>query len=214
MSDNYFKYIYKVIIVGDPAVGKSCILNRFLNNKFNEEYEITVGVEFGAKTILLEDGERIKLQIWDTAGQETFKSITRAYYRSAAIAILVYDITNEESFKSIENWISECRTNGNPEMTLVLAGNKIDIEEERMINKEKGENLAKENNMLFYETSAKNDGSISELFFNSSKIITEKIKKGEIDPANESSGVKPGTGYIFGIDQPNNTTSKKRKCCS
>jgi len=104
MSSNK-TFIFKYIIIGDPSVGKSCILNQFINDKFQDEYEITVGVEFGAKNIALKDGTWVKLQIWDTAGQENFKSVTRGYYRSSAVAIIVYDISSRKSFENVSDWI-------------------------------------------------------------------------------------------------------------
>ena len=126
-----FDYIFKYIIIGNSGVGKSCIVNRFLTNEYSDELESTIGVEFGATVVELTEGDRnavVKLQIWDTAGQETFQSITRSYYRSAAGALLVYDITNKETLESCENWLNEARTNGNEEMVICLVGNKSDLE--------------------------------------------------------------------------------------
>jgi small GTP-binding protein len=122
------KYIFKYIIIGDTGVGKSCLLMRFIEGKFNTRYEVTVGVEFGAKVVNINE-DPVKLQIWDTAGQETFKSITRSYYRSAAGALLVYDVTNRESFQNVHKWLDECREHGNPLMTIILIGNKVDLED-------------------------------------------------------------------------------------
>lgn len=126
-----FDYIFKYIVIGNSGVGKSCIVNRFISNEYTDELESTIGVEFGAKVIELDDNCKntsVKLQIWDTAGQETFQSITRSYYRSAAGALLVYDITNKETLESCENWLNEARTNGNEEMVIGLVGNKSDLE--------------------------------------------------------------------------------------
>lgn len=123
-----FEYLFKYIIIGDSGVGKSCILLRFIEDTFNPNLENTIGVEFGAEFVEI-NGTRIKLQIWDTAGQEAFQSITRSYYRSAAGALLVYDITSLESFENISKWIEEARINGNPEMILCLVANKSDLED-------------------------------------------------------------------------------------
>lgn len=136
-----YTYMFKFIIIGDTGtvywsvgVGKSCLLLQFIDKRFRQKHEVTIGVEFGAKMITTDD-KNIKLQIWDTvwthttkAGQESFKSITRGYYRSAAGAILVYDITNLDSFKNVSRWLDEAKLNGNPEMTFVLVGNKCDME--------------------------------------------------------------------------------------
>lgn len=216
MSSAYFKYVFKYIIIGNPSVGKSCILNQFLNNAFSEEYEITVGVEFGAKTIEVEGGDKVKLQIWDTAGQESFKSITRAYYRAAAVALIVYDITSRDSFEAITSWLEECRVNGNPEMTLVLVGNKTDLAAQRQVSFSEGEAFAGRSNMLFFEVSAKMDAKIGELFTRSANIVSGKIMKGTIDPKNESFGVKLGT--LFNTNEANLArlrakTQEQKKCC-
>ena len=192
MNPGAFEYVFKYIIIGDPSVGKSCILNQFLNNAFNEDYDITVGVEFGAKTIDLTNG-KVKLQIWDTAGQDSFKSITRAYYRGAAAALICYDITCRESFENLHGWLEECKTNGNPEMTLVLVGNKIDLAEGREVSEQEGRDFAKENDMIFFETSAKTAEKVGELFKKSAGKIYGKIQDGTIDPKNETFGVKIGT---------------------
>ena len=152
---NAVQYIFKYIIVGNPSVGKSCLLERFLNNKYSNEYNLTVGVEFGAKTIKLQNGSAIKLQIWDTAGQENFKSITRGYYRSAAVAIIVFDISDRQSFLDIETWLKECKINGNQQMTLVLVGNKSDLENQRQVSYEQGKKFSEDNGMVYFETSAK-----------------------------------------------------------
>ena len=216
MSSAYFKYVFKYIIIGNPSVGKSCILNQFLNNAFSEEYEITVGVEFGAKTIEVEGGDKVKLQIWDTAGQESFKSITRAYYRAAAVALIVYDITARDSFEAISNWLEECRLNGNPEMTLVLVGNKTDLAAQRQVSFSEGESFAARNNMLFFEVSAKTDIKINELFTKSANLVNGKILKNIIDPKNESYGVKLGT--LFNTNEANLArlrarTQEQKRCC-
>ena len=209
MSYLKFKYVFKYIIIGDPSVGKSCLLNQFINNKFSDEYQITVGVEFGAKILKLPKGN-IKLQIWDTAGQESFKSITRGYYRSACVAIIVYDITDLDSFKHIENWLEECRTNGNKEMTLVLIGNKCDLEKQRKISTEEGRAFAERNKLIFFETSAKLGKGVKKIFEESARDVFGKIDRGKIDPENESYGVRLGAHYNF-LMKPKEV--EKKKCC-
>ena len=218
---NSFEYVFKYIIIGDPSVGKSCILNQFLNGAFNEDYDITVGVEFGAKTIDF-NNKKVKLQIWDTAGQDSFKSITRAYYRGAASALICYDITCRESFENLHGWLDECKANGNPEMTLVLVGNKIDLAEDREVSTEEGQSFANENNMLFFETSAKTSERVGDLFQRSAGKIYDKIDSGQIDPSNESYGVKPGNMRDTGrLNRDSMKPKRKRKgkgddggCCS
>ena len=217
MNPGAFEYVFKYIIIGDPSVGKSCILNQFLNNAFNEDYDITVGVEFGAKTIDLTNG-KVKLQIWDTAGQDSFKSITRAYYRGAAAALICYDITCRESFENLHGWLEECKTNGNPEMTLVLVGNKIDLAEGREVSVEEGHEFARNNGMVFFETSAKTAERVGEIFQKSAGKIYGKIQDGTIDPKNETFGVKIGTARGKGTLSRGHFKKKKKEkgeggCC-
>lgn len=123
-----FEYIFKYIVIGDSNVGKSCIVLRFIEGIFRKDQENTIGVEFGTKEIDVQ-GKLVKLQIWDTAGQEAFKSITRSYYRGAAGALLVYDVTSQSSFDNIRNWLDEAQNNGNDEMVICIVGNKIDLED-------------------------------------------------------------------------------------
>ena len=208
---NSFEYVFKYIIVGDPSVGKSCILNQFLNGHFTEDYDITVGVEFGAKTIAF-DNKQVKLQIWDTAGQDSFKSITRAYYRGSAAALICYDITCKESFENLETWLDECKENGNPEMTLVLVGNKTDLEDQREVDTEEGRSFAQKHDMVFFETSAKTADRVATLFQKSAEKIYGKIEEGVIDPGNESYGVKMGNMESKGmLRRDSMKPGKKRK---
>ncbi len=117
-------------------------------------HDLTIGVEFGARLITI-DNQQIKLQIWDTAGQESFRSITRSYYRDAAGALLVYDITRRETFNHLERWLEEARQNGNPNMSIMLIGNKSDLEHRRAVSTKEGEVFASSNRLIFLETSAK-----------------------------------------------------------
>ena len=181
-------YQFKYIIIGDASVGKSCIMLKFIEKGFRAEHDLTIGVEFGSKIIDCND-TRVKLQIWDTAGSESFKSITRAYYRSAAGGLLVYDITKRESFHHIEEWLGEARTHGNPSMALTLVGNKTDLEAQRVISFEEAERFAKDNGMAFVETSALSGTNINLAFTNTAEAILEKIADGTIDLSSQNVGV-------------------------
>jgi len=172
----YFKYI----IVGDTAVGKSCLLLQFTDKRFQPVHDLTIGVEFGSRTINI-DGKQVKLQIWDTAGQEKFRSITRSYYRGTSGALLVYDITRRETFDHLVEWLEDCRKYSNPNIVIMLIGNKSDLEEKRAVSKEEGERFAKEHGLYFLETSAKTDNNVDEAFIASAKHIYQLVEKGELN---------------------------------
>jgi Ras-related protein Rab-2A len=156
-------YIFKFIIVGNSAVGKSCLLLRFDEDRFQPIHDVTVGVTFSIKMVQIE-GQDVKVQIWDTAGQEIFRSITRSYYRDSACAIIVYDITDRGSFDKIEDWIRDVRNLAPPDCLLVLFGNKLDLETQRAIQKEQGQDLADRHGLYFFETSAATGKNVSEAF--------------------------------------------------
>jgi len=186
-----YSYLFKYIIIGDTGVGKSCLLLQFIDNRFRQKHEVTIGVEFGARMINV-DGKNVKLQIWDTAGQESFRSITRSYYRAAAGALLVYDITRRETFQHLAKWLEEARQNGNPQMSFILVGNKCDMEAERAVSYEEGERFARQNELIYVETSAKTAYNVEDAFSKTAQLIYEKIESGIIDVNNESLGIKKG----------------------
>lgn len=168
----------KIVLLGDVSVGKTSIASRYCKNSFNEHHINTIGGAYQQQQVVLSNGAMVKLHIWDTSGQERFRSMTNLYYRDAQVAILTYDITNENSFNSIEFWINELRYKvENENMLLCLAGNKCDVSaNERKIPTVKGKNFAQENNMLFYETSAKNGDGIKDLFYTIASKIYEMTK--------------------------------------
>ena len=153
----------KILLIGDVDVGKTSILTRYFNNNFSEVTESTIGIEFKTK-IFIRDNLSIKLQIWDTSGQERFKSITQNYFRDADGLLYVFDVTNENSFKSIENWLKMSNDNNNKDFIKILIGNKTDLEG-RSITKEEMEKFKNENSMdKLFEISAKDNKNISEMF--------------------------------------------------
>ncbi|KRX02412.1 P-loop containing nucleoside triphosphate hydrolase [Pseudocohnilembus persalinus] len=149
-----YTYLFKYIIIGDSGVGKSCVLLQFLEKKFKHDHDSTIGVEFGSK-ILPVNNRQIKLQVWDTAGQESFKSITRSYYRGSICCLLVYDVTNRDSFESLQKWKEEIKQSANEKITIMLIGNKTDLTQKRVVTFEEGKEYADKNNIYFMEASAK-----------------------------------------------------------
>lgn len=186
-----YAYLFKYIIIGDTGVGKSCLLLQFTDKRFQPVHDLTIGVEFGARMINI-DNKQIKLQIWDTAGQESFRSITRSYYRGAAGALLVYDITRRDTFNHLTSWLDDARQHSNSNMTIMLIGNKADLEHRRAVTTEEGEQFAVENGLIFLETSAKTAVNVEEAFINTAKKIYDKIQQGVFDVANEQNGIKVG----------------------
>ena len=168
-------YTFKYIVVGNAFVGKSNIIYRFVQGKFNENYKATINLDFSYKNLKI--GDKIyKVQLWDTVGQEEFQSISRGYYKSGVCALVVYDITNRESFNNVSTWVEECKNNGPSTISLVLVGNKIDLEDKRQITYDEGEEYANQNNMLFFETSALNGSNIDKMFNDTVESIIRKIE--------------------------------------
>ena len=214
MSIN-FHYLLKYIIIGDSSVGKSNILLRYSQDRFSDEYQATIGVEFGAKNIEI-NNKIYRVQIWDTAGQENFRSITRAYYKNSVCAFVVYDISNRESFDNAQNWIEDCKTQSPKTIFLVLVGNKCDLESSRQVNYDEGMQLANNYKMLFYETSAKTGLNINEIFNKSVETIAEKINQGYYDLESDSSGIKVGLNNSIksiSIDSDSLEINKKTSNC-
>ena len=199
--------LFKYIIIGPSGVGKSCLLLQFTDKRFNaSDHDLTIGVEFGARVVNVDD-KQIKLQIWDTAGQESFRSITRSYYRGAHGALLVYDITRRETFTHLKGWLAEIRENSNKEMVVILVGNKSDLEYKRAVTYDEGKKFAEENNLIFIEASAKDDQNVEEAFLETANLIYQKVKEGV--PDMEETSPKQKTGAL----QTPKPTSTSTGCC-
>ena len=186
-----YAYLFKYIIIGDTGVGKSCLLLQFTDKRFQPVHDLTIGVEFGARMISVND-KSIKLQIWDTAGQESFRSITRSYYRGAAGALLVYDITRRDTFKHLGRWLEEARQHSQSNMIIMLIGNKNDLEHRRAVSTEEGKAFADEHGLVFMETSAKTAYNVERAFVSTAEEIHANIESGQIDVSNERFGIKVG----------------------
>lgn len=163
---NHFDVIFKIVIIGETGVGKTCILKRLTKQTFEEQQGVTIGVEFGNFGMIVREQTYVKLQIWDTAGQESFRSITRNFYQGSNGVFLVFDITNRASFDDIRNqWLKEIRTHTNPGIVIYLIGNFSDMEEERDVTYQEAFEFARDNQFTHYiETSAKTGENVQEVF--------------------------------------------------
>ena len=198
---------YKLIFLGDQSVGKSCILNRFMNDTFTEEYQATIGLDFQSKNVQI-DNQDIHLLLYDTAGQEKFRSLIPMYTRDANIIILVYDISNKESFIHLPDWIKDLTNIKMDEVIFALVGNKIDLDDKREVNEEEGKKYAEEHDFIFQEVSAKTGDGFSDLFYkNLFEKIRIKFRPGGQQPTTEVNDIK------FNIEENTKKTEKKRRCC-
>ena len=198
---------YKLIFLGDQNVGKSSILNRFLNDTFVEEYQATIGLDFQSKNVQIENQD-IHLLLYDTAGQEKFRSLIPMYTRDANIILLVYDITNKESFNNLSLWLKDLTNINFDEVIFCIVGNKIDLSDKRVVVKEEGEKFGEEHDFIFQEVSAKTGEGFSELFYqNLFEKIRTKFRPSGQQPATEVNDIK------FNIDQEEKKIMPKKKCC-
>ena len=206
-----YEMMVKVILIGDSGVGKTNIMSKFLKNQFMEESKATIGVEFGSK-LFNHEGHKIKAQIWDTAGQEKYKAITGAYYKGSKGALVVYDITQKKTFENIEKWVNDLKAAGDPKITIILIGNKNDLDDKRQVSKDQGEEKARSFGCAFLETSAYSGDNIDKAFNLMVKEIYEKF-------SNDSTGedeLAPGSngnGKDVELDKVNDKNMKKKSCC-
>lgn len=199
-------YKIKIIVVGDSGVGKTNLINRFASDKFDTNSKATIGVEFVYKTLKI-NKEVIKVEVWDTAGQERYRAITSSYYKGAKGAIIVYDITNEDSFNNVESWMNEVTKKGKTDMQFLLVGNKKDLINDRKVTEQKGIDKAKELNMNLFEASALEKTNVNEAFNYLVKEIYLNIRKEK--NINTNNDEKIGQGGIA----LNTNKKKRKKCC-
>ncbi|XP_053957940.1 ras-related protein Rab-30 [Anastrepha obliqua] len=200
-----YKFLFKIVLVGNAGVGKTCLVRRFTQGLFPPGQGATIGVDFMIKTVEVE-GEKIKLQIWDTAGQERFRSITQSYYRSAHALILVYDISCQPTFDCLPDWLREIQEYANSKVLKILVGNKTD-RDDREIPTQIGEEFAKQHDMYFLETSAKEAENVERLFY---EIAAELI-----DQARSKDGTNVNKASVDAIGLGNfGTKATQNSCCS
>ena len=167
------EFLYKILLLGDTQVGKSSFLMRYIDNTFQESYLSTVGLDFKVKNVQLDDGKTYRVQIWDTAGQDRFHAITRNYFKNAHGIILIYDVTLIESFQNVKNWIKQIKEEVTDKVSIILVGNKIDMESQRVVSKEEGEKMAASYGLKFFECSAKTGENVEEIF---KDIVTKTVE--------------------------------------
>ena len=208
MEEDIYEMMFKVVLVGDSFVGKTNIMSKYLKNEFHEDSKATVGVEFGSKQFNIE-GHIIKAQIWDTAGQERYRAVTNAYYKGAKGAFIVYDITRKETFESVDKWINDIITTCDKGLTIILIGNKSDLESQRQISKEQGEEKAKSFELAFLETSALSGENLEKGF---NMLINEVYEKSKADFEN-TDYLNLGDA-VEEIQLKKDDSENEKKCCS
>ncbi|XP_033946544.1 ras-related protein Rab-14-like [Pseudochaenichthys georgianus] len=210
-----YSYIFKYIIIGDMGVGKSCLLHQFTEKKFMADCPHTIGVEFGTR-IMEVNSQKVKLQIWDTAGQERFRAVTRSYYRGAAGALMVYDITRRSTYNHLSSWLTDARNLTNPNTVIILIGNKADLEAQRDVTYEEAKQFAEENDSLLNVYSSLKmlcsffclrGENVEEAFLEAAKRIYQNIQDGSLDLNAAESGVQhkpsaPQGGRLNADSQP------------
>ncbi|XP_021349332.1 ras-related protein ORAB-1-like [Mizuhopecten yessoensis] len=180
MENNDYSYLFKYLLIGDSGVGKSNLLLRFADDVFSDTYIYTIGVDFKIRTVSI-DNSAVRLQVWDTAGQERFKTITSSFYRGSHGIMLVYDVTNIESFRHVELWLQEVDRYGGKDNNLILVGNKIDMTSKRVVTYEMGKEYAERHGISFMETSAKTSTNVENLFTTMAEEIKSKLDSGKLD---------------------------------
>ena len=188
---NQFDYLLKYIIIGDEEVGKSNLLSHYIDERFTSEYQSTIGVEFRAKNVVIRN-TTYRIQIWDAGGIESLRNITRTYYKNTVCALVVYDISNRNSFNNVSSWIEDCRYNSPKTIFMVLVGNKSDLADKRQVSTEEGRELAEKYEMKFYETSAKIGENVHDIFYDSVDEIAKKMDQNYYDLENDMCGIKQG----------------------
>jgi small GTP-binding protein len=210
LPEDYPQYdlSFKLIFIGDSGVGKSCLTTKAVKNNFEEYYQATVGFEFLTFNMKVND-KVIKLQIWDTCGQEIYRSLISNFYRNSSLAVLIYSIDNKESFNHAENWLNDLKSQANPDIRIFLVGNKADLEDDRKVSREEGEKYKEVQNLdLFMETSAKTGQNARNVLVEAAKILYQDyLKFDENNNNNDQMKIKKGEGLI------KKDKKETKKCC-
>ena len=213
LPEDYPQYdlSFKIIFIGDSGVGKSCLTSKAVKNTFEDYYQATVGFEFLTYNLKLND-KVIKMQIWDTCGQEIYKSLITNFYRNSSLAIVTYSIDNKESFQHAENWLNELRSQANPDVRIFLVGNKADLEEERKVSKEEGEKYKADQNLDFFmETSAKTGYNAKNVLMEAAKILYKDYLNFELKSGGTKT--KKNDNKIMKQQLINKDKKTKKGCC-
>ena len=199
----------KILLIGDSTVGKTSILFRYINDEFPECYMSTIGVEYKIKALII-NGKKVNLRIWDTSGQERYRSITQNFYRNANGILFVFDITNKESFNNIKIWLTDSE-NCETKVTKILIGNKIDLKDERKVDMEAIEKFAEKKEMKYFETSAKEGINIDEIF----RELAEQILGNKTDEEinEEYKDINKNNNSLYNLNNNKEELKKKRSCC-
>jgi len=207
-----YDMLIKLLLIGDSGVGKSCLLLRFSDDSFTHNFIATIGIDFKVKTIDL-DGKKIKLQIWDTAGQERFHTITTAYYRGAHGMVLVYDVTDEKSFENVRHWMKQIELHAQQNCSKILLGNKCDLPT-KVVSTEKGNSVASEYSVKFFETSAKSNLNVADAFLTITRDVKNRLLAAPaVRPDGQpvvitANGVKPETNCCGGAKSKNDKAAE------